>query len=328
MVTMNKETIYISLRMPVFIPVVMLFILGTGCASVRPFQPNAHMKEVIKILKKPDGKTILISAHRGDWRNAPENSIQGLRNCIKMGVDIVECDLKLTKDKHLIILHDNTLDRTTTGKGKPEDYSLAEIKQLKLRDGAGHSTHHLIPTLDEFLQEAKDKVVICIDKGFPYFEQAMATVRKMGMSQQIIYNIPALSADSLAAKNLMGMDDDLMLNVLGFPNDTVKAEKLLQSYLSRRHVIMHPTFASDTMPFVQWMKKVKNSGIHLWLNGLWPEHNGGHDDNRAVEAGQPEESWGWLISHGATIIQTDRPFDLLKYLNDKGLRPKTSREYK
>ena len=60
---------------------------------------------------------MLVVSHRADWRNAPENSLQGIRNCIDMGVDMVEIDLKKTKDGHLVVMHDKTINRTMTGKG-------------------------------------------------------------------------------------------------------------------------------------------------------------------------------------------------------------------
>ena len=91
------------------------------------------------------GKVSVIS-HRGDWRNTPENSIRAIQNCIDLGVNMVEIDIKKTKDNELILLHDKTLDRTTTGKGLPQDYTLAEIKQMRLRNGAGVATSHQIQT--------------------------------------------------------------------------------------------------------------------------------------------------------------------------------------
>ena len=75
-----------------------------------------------------DTHSVLVVSHRADWRNAPENSLQAIKNCIAMGIDMVEIDLKKTKDGQLILLHDKTIDRTTTGKGKPEDYTLAELR--------------------------------------------------------------------------------------------------------------------------------------------------------------------------------------------------------
>ena len=61
----------------------------------------------------------MVVSHRGDWRNAPENSIQAFRNCIDMGVDMVELDLKKTKDGVLVLMHDKKIDRTMNGKGFP-----------------------------------------------------------------------------------------------------------------------------------------------------------------------------------------------------------------
>ena len=55
---------------------------------------------------------IMVVSHRADWRNAPENSLQGIQNCIDMGVDMVEIDLKKTKDGHLVLIHDRTVDRS------------------------------------------------------------------------------------------------------------------------------------------------------------------------------------------------------------------------
>ena len=60
----------------------------------------------------PENKNVLVASHRGDWRNACENSIEAIDNAVKMGVDIVEVDLARTKDGHLILMHDSKLDRT------------------------------------------------------------------------------------------------------------------------------------------------------------------------------------------------------------------------
>src|ERR1700749_4160263 len=83
---------------------------------------------------------VMVAAHRGDWRNEPENSVRGFLSAVKMGVDVVELDLEKSKDGEIIILHDHTLTRSTTGRGKPADYTLAELKMFHLRDGLGAPT--------------------------------------------------------------------------------------------------------------------------------------------------------------------------------------------
>lgn len=263
----------------------------------------------------------MVAAHRGDWRNAPENSLQGLENCIAMGVDIVEVDLGISKDGYLIVMHDKTIDRTTTGTGKPEMHSLAELKKMKLKSATGHPTAHTIPTLEEFLALAKGKVMLCVDKGFAWFDQAMEIICRYKMEEQVIYNIPAVLLDSIKALTLKQFDDKLLVNLVDFPADTAAAKKIISSYAKRGRAIMHPVFDKDTIPFVAWMKNIKKNGTGLWLNSLWPEHNGGHDDDRAVDKHEPDNAWGWLVNHGATIIQTDRPALLLNYLKNHKLHP-------
>ena len=67
-------------------------------------------------------------------------------------------------------------------------------------------------------------------------------------------------------------------------------------------------------------KKVIDTGSKLWVNTLWPSLNGGYDDNTAFEAGDPAEIYDVILDLGTSIIQTDRPEMLIKYLEKKGRR--------
>ena len=78
-------------------------------------------------------KYVTVVAHRGDWRSAPENSLQAFQNCIDMGVDMIELDLQRTSDGVLVVMHDRTLDRCSNGKGKISDHTYAELQQLYLK---------------------------------------------------------------------------------------------------------------------------------------------------------------------------------------------------
>jgi glycerophosphoryl diester phosphodiesterase len=93
-----------------------------------------------------------VVAHRADRRNAPENSLKAIQNCIDMGVDIVELDIRMTKDSVLVLMHDEKVDRTTSGKGMVESYTLDSLKTLQLRSGNSFKTHYQVPTLDEVLK--------------------------------------------------------------------------------------------------------------------------------------------------------------------------------
>lgn len=78
-------------------------------------------------------------------------------------------------------------------------------------------------------------------------------------------------------------------------------------------------FNDDNEEMLRLIRKVRDSGAKLFINSLWPELCGGHDDDRAVELHQPDESWGWILNQGAKLIQTDRPALLLEYLRKKKL---------
>ena len=105
-----------------------------------------------KLHEKGPHKYAMIIAHRGDWRYAPENSIRGFENCIRSGFDAIEVDVRMTKDSVLVIMHDETINRTTTGKGKVSDLTLEEIKKYKLKTPTNYVSDQTVPTFEEILE--------------------------------------------------------------------------------------------------------------------------------------------------------------------------------
>lgn len=312
-----------------------------GLAQQKQIKNNSgiqkHFEWSLAVLKNPPTKNILVSAHRCGWRNSPENSIQSLKECIAGGIDIAEFDLKKTKDGVLIVMHDKTIDRTTNGKGKPEDYTLKEIKKFRLRDGAGHITRHQIPTFEEMLITGKDKIILDIDKGFPYMNEALVLIEKYKMHHQVIYNIQdnlpfdtvlvnlkVVTSDELPCDHPIVSENQPLseLCLMTVVNPSLpQSDKIIKSFEAHPNSIIQTVFASDTVRILSLVPEIKKIH-HVWFNALWPEHSAGHDDDIAVEENKPDESWGWLIEKGATIIQSDRPYQLLQYLTAKGLRPK------
>ena len=98
-----------------------------------------------------------IIAHRGASFLEPENTLRAVGKAIKMGADLVEVDVRMSKDNELVIMHDPDVDRTTNGKGFVKDYTLQELK--KLDAGNGES----IPTLDEVISCVKCRIGLVIE---------------------------------------------------------------------------------------------------------------------------------------------------------------------
>jgi len=111
----------------------------------------------------------MVIAHRGSSKAAPENTLAAFEQAIQDGADAIEFDVHLTKDGHIVIIHDNTVDRTTDGLGSVPESTLAELKRL---DAGGwfHPSFkgERIPTLPEALALTKGRCKINIEiKGFP-----------------------------------------------------------------------------------------------------------------------------------------------------------------
>lgn len=293
-----------------------LILLGIMCLTSYAWGQN----EVSEIRENlfGDSDKVLVVSHRADWRNAPENSLQAIQNCIDMGVDMVEVDLKMTKDGHLILMHDKTLNRTTTGKGKPEDYTLAELRTMHLKNGAGHKTRHQIPTFEECMLLCKGKIMVNIDKGYDYFKEAYAVLEKTGTVEQCVMKA-GLPYEQVKAENGEVLEKMVFMPVINLHKEG--AEALIDGYIAHmKPKAFELVFDNDGPEVLKLIKKVRESGARIFINSLWPELCGGHDDDRAVELKEPDESWGWIVSQGAKLIQTDRPALLLDYLTEKGLR--------
>lgn len=98
-----------------------------------------------------------VVGHRGASGYEPENTIRSIRRAIEMGVDAVEVDVRLTADGYPVVIHDETVDRTTNGKGRVDEMTLDEIRLLDAGKG------EKIPTIDEVLDEVRGKVFLYIE---------------------------------------------------------------------------------------------------------------------------------------------------------------------
>ena len=147
-----------------------------------------------------DGR-MMSSIHRSDFKQYPENSVEGIISAIKMGADSIELDLRLTRDGVVVLMHDETLKRTTdwsnkAGKNglpasdKIYDWSFDELRQLRLRMNDGKQTEYLIPTFEEALRICEGRTTIRLDKPdvWDWDRDIYPLLRKTGAWQACILN--------------------------------------------------------------------------------------------------------------------------------------------
>ncbi len=254
---------------------------------------------------------VMIFAHRGDWRNSPaENSIAAFRKCIDEGIDGIEIDLQMTKDSVLVIMHDDTIDRTTTGQGKVSEHTYAQLSELNLISPICVKTREKIPTFEEVLLLAKDKILIQVDKWKPYKEEVIRLARKHGCERQII--IRGTTSSEYNKKHFGHLFD----NIIFMPVLVCKGEnddKKLDDFMTNFNTpALSLSFIHDNYDVLRRAPEIKKAGYRLWLNSLWDTFNAGHDDELALT--EPEKAYGYLLDMGADIIFTDNPTLLKKYL--------------
>lgn len=300
----------------------MIFIAAICCmASCKEAAPQyANRAEMIAAqIHNPNSKYVVVACHRGDWRNYPENSIPAIESIIRMGADIMELDLKLTKDSVLVLSHDWTIDRCTTGKGRVSDYTLDELKQFRLRRAHGVATDSLhICTLREALECCKDRICVNVDQGYEYYDMVLAITEELGVTDQIL--IKGKHSVATVAEKMATHEHNMMyMPIIDIQKE--QGQKLFQEYMDTKTVpLAYEVCWKKLTPEVSdCFKKVVESGSKLWVNTIWGSLCGYLDDDKALDCGDPAEVYDQVIALGASMIQTDRPEQLLNYLRKKGL---------
>ena len=295
----------------------ILFLAATLSAMA-----ERHTDLLLRELHNPKSNYVFVVAHRADWRNFPENSLEAIESAIQMGVDIVELDVHRTADGELVVCHDRTIDRTTNGKGKISELTLDYIRSRNLRAGHKAVTRYKMPTLAEALDVCNGRILINIDKGINYYDQILDMLVERKMVDQVIIKS---SKSAEAMKDFFSKHDRNMLYmpIISYTEKSWgKHKQIFEEYLSTDlPFIAFEMCWNSTLPNEKKIfNKVIKSGKRLWVNTLWNSLCGGKkadlEDDAAV--GNEEKVYGKILSYGTSMIQTDRPAMLIKYLESKG----------
>lgn len=281
---------------------------------------------VMARIMDPNGPVIVV-AHRGcheaapvhGLSDAPENSLLALEHCVEIGVDVMETDVRMTRDGYLVMLHDPTVDRTTDGTGNLSDLTLAQVKALRLRANEGGPdaplTDQTIPTLDEMLARAGNRIVLNLDIKDAVHAETIAAVERAGAAHRVLVKATA-GAGSAPLAAIAPYDRVAFLPMLSSADATARdlpAVIATQSGGSRRPV----GFEVPHMPVAALTGMVlaaRKAGGRLWANTLWDGYVAGvGGDADALK--DPDAVWGRLVRAGVTILQTDRPEALRRYLD-------------
>ena len=240
-------------------------------------------------------KTIVI-AHRGDHTDAPENTVKAFDDAIKSGVDFAEVDLRTTKDGVLVVMHDETVDRMTDGKGKVSNLTLKELQRLKVQD-KNHPEWglHSVPTFHEVLGHCKGKMNIYLDFKDADVQKTYESIKAFGMENSVVVYINA--EKQYTEWRRVAPRIPLMISL----PDSIDDLGALRNYLEKVDAeILDGSFTEYSKEMVDLIHKM---GRQVWADVQQKNEN--------------EQQWSAALSTGMDGLQTDHPQALIAYLKQE-----------
>ena len=301
-----------------FLITAMAALMAVSCAPKEQYANRAE--KILAQINDPNSDYVVVISHRGDWRNYPENSIPAIESVIRMGVDMMELDVKMTKDSVLVLMHDKTINRMTNGKGLVSDITYDSLMTFNMKRAHNVLTDSIkVPTLREALLCCKDRILVNVDHAYPYYKEIVELAEELGVTGQVL--MKGTSSVSKVAEDMSRYENNLLyMPIININNP--KGQALFAEYQEKGVVPMayevcwkYPGVEIDNC-----VAKIIETGSKVWVNTFWPSVCGGfgNDDDAALDADDPADVYGQYLEMGASMIQTDRPGLLIDYLRSVG----------
>ena len=250
-------------------------LLHLGVDGIVTNQPANAVKAFSQYPEKTVIQRPIVAAHRGVPSQAPENTMVGYRMAYDLGADQIETDVQRTKDGHLVIMHDNTVDRTTNGTGEVDQLTLEEIRGFDAgmkydEKFAGEK----IPTFKEFLQEFKGKDVVLLvelkDHGIE--QQVIDEIKSEGMMDQV--SMQSFYLDSMQLMNEISPELPIgylfSASVPKTYDAKLKNAKKMVDYGTSNDVTLNASYGTVYEEFIKYMRQRGQMSMHWTFRGEAP----------------------------------------------------------
>ena len=271
--------------------------------TLKDTQQGAFSESLLKKFRYTENNdAAIISVHRGGSKliGYPENCLETLKYVNDSISAIFEIDVSKTSDDVLVLMHDKTLERTTTGINALIDYSFQELQGLNLVDDFGNETNFKIPKFVDVLRWAVDNEVILtvdtkrgvdITKIIAMIEQEKA----VGVAIIITYNVAQ-------ALQVFELNPNLLLSVSA--RNLEELNRLMDSDIPTQNMI---AFTGTRLSPILFYEKLHELGVKTILGTL-----GNLDKMAAAKGDSLYMNWRKM---GVDVIATDRPFEAARVLS-------------
>lgn len=259
----------------------------------------------------------LVIAHRGHWQTAPENSCAAVLSAIDIGADLVEIDIRRSRDGCLVVLHDDDTRRMTGQCLIPEQTDQAALRALPLYagDGSGRlpSDQH-VATLAEVLETGRGRIRFDLDlKDRGLAPEVAAEVARLGMTDQV--DVKFAAQDHAAFARIRAFQEATGIATMAITDFSQGTDALLAELLACPPFMVETRFA-DLAALALLCKRLEQADVAVWVNTLNVSHCLDFNDDNALLA--PDRVWGALLDAGVRAIQTDQSAALGAWLRAEG----------
>ena len=287
----------------------------SACVTPDASSASDRIAYLQSVLTTPNPERVIVVAHRGCWRTAPENSVASIEECIDLGVEMVEIDVRRTADGILVLMHDETVDRTTNGSGRVDQLTFSELADFNLREGAGGPdaavTKERVPTFREAMLAAQGDLLVNLDAKAELYNDAFAVLEETNTTGHILMK-RRVDAQTLPLTSIPPFDQVYAMPILD--ESVGAAGPLIDSQSNGDPVAIE--FLFTTLPYAEEAAALTaDRGLRVWVNTLRPQFSAGLIDAEAVK--DPDSVWGKFLDMGFDIIQTDEPEALLRYIESR-----------
>ncbi|MEV4627730.1 glycerophosphodiester phosphodiesterase family protein [Micromonospora sp. NPDC049523] len=257
---------------------------------------------------------VMVVAHRGYWRGAPENSIDAIRLAVDKGAQVVEIDVQRTADGQLVLMHDTSVNRTTNGTGEVANLTLAQVRALKLRAGLGGAqaplTEEQVPTLAEALNAVKGRAMVNLDKGWAFRDQEYDLLVSTGTLDHAIFKGSAPVAE---VEQFLAKDPRILYSHVVDDGNAAS----IGTFTGRPPASYELIFDRLTDPQIQPAAVAKaRKNARIWVNTMWYGLAAGYTDEASLV--DADRGWAAVVDrHGADMIQTDNQEQLVDWLSTR-----------
>jgi len=289
-------------------PLVALLLLS-GCTVGTMHRTRAPAPEPVDLATMFDclreNRLALVSAHRGQANpERAENAISSFTESVRSGPLLIEMDIARAADGALVLMHDSTLDRTTTGTGPVSNKTFQELRRLYLKDPQGEQLDERIPSLDEALTWARRNgamLQLDLKRGVPLAD-VVAAVRRAGVERQVVI----IAYNRADTENALRLAPEMMVS--GSSRSADELNGIIANANQRLLV-----FTGVSEPGAGLIARLDAVGIEAITGTLG--RSGQRLDDRYMADGDGRE-YADLAARGVALIASDRPVDAWRALKD------------